>query len=151
MTRDPAIERVPQRPRNRSQHAHRAPRSAEQFQHAQDGIAVGACDAGFQQQEGGGIIRIDAMRLQAFPFPASVAQFLADHEEVFVVEQNRDAQMHCLLVNELDVDPARLVRVLHFDGTPITARFITRAITQHVHAEVIAPQAKSNKSREKVV
>jgi 2-oxoglutarate ferredoxin oxidoreductase subunit alpha len=96
-------------------------------------------------------IHLDAMRLQAFPFPASVAQFLADHEEVFVVEQNRDAQMHCLLVNELDVDPARLVRVLHFDGTPITARFITRAITQHVHAEVIAPQAKSNKSREKVV
>jgi 2-oxoglutarate ferredoxin oxidoreductase subunit alpha len=71
-------------------------------------------------------IHLDALRLQAFPFPASVSQFLADHEEVFVVEQNRDAQMHSLLVNELDVDPARLVRVLHFDGTPITARFITR-------------------------
>ena len=52
---------------------------------------------------------------------------------VFVVEQNRDAQMRQLLVNELEIDPARLVRVLHFDGTPITARFITRAITDHVH------------------
>ncbi len=88
-------------------------------------------------------IHLDALRLRAFPFPPSVAQFLAEHKQVFVVEQNRDAQMHCLLVNELDVDPARLVRVLHYDGTPITARFITRAITQHVQAGVIAPQRKS--------
>ena len=49
-----------------------------------------------------------------------------------VVEQNRDAQMRTLLVNELEVDPARLVKVLHYDGTPITARFITGAITAHV-------------------
>ncbi|MDP3826373.1 MAG: 2-oxoacid:acceptor oxidoreductase subunit alpha, partial [Polaromonas sp.] len=73
-------------------------------------------------------IHIDALRLRAFPFPALVAQFIAAHDKVFVVEQNRDAQMHCLLVNELDIDPARLVRVLHYDGTPITARFITGAI-----------------------
>jgi len=90
-------------------------------------------------------IHLDALRLRAFPFPAIVAQFLAEHEKVFVVEQNRDAQMHCLLVNELDVDPARLVRVLHYDGTPITARFITGAITQHVQAEVVTLQ---NKTRE---
>lgn len=84
---------------------------------------------------------LDAMRLRAFPFAASVAQFIAAHDKVFVVEQNRDAQMHCLLVNELDVDPARLVRVLHFDGTPITARFITEAIRQKMQAEVaVAPQ-----------
>ncbi len=88
-------------------------------------------------------IHLDAMRLRAFPFPAVVADFLAGHEEVFVVEQNRDAQMHSLLVNELGVDPARLVRVLHYDGTPITARFITRAITEHVHAEVVTPQRKN--------
>jgi 2-oxoglutarate ferredoxin oxidoreductase subunit alpha len=49
-----------------------------------------------------------------------------------VVEQNRDAQMHALLVNELGVDPARLVKVLHYDGTPITARFITQAIQTHL-------------------
>jgi 2-oxoglutarate ferredoxin oxidoreductase subunit alpha len=88
-------------------------------------------------------IHLDAMRLRAFPFPASVAQFIADHEEVFVVEQNRDAQMRSLLVNELDVDPAKLVKVLHYDGTPITARFIARAITSHVHAEVVAPKSKA--------
>jgi 2-oxoglutarate ferredoxin oxidoreductase subunit alpha len=86
-------------------------------------------------------IALDAMRLRAFPFPASVAQFIAAHDAVFVVEQNRDAQMHCLLVNELDIDPARLVRVLHYDGTPITARFITAAITGHVKA----PQHKAQR------
>ncbi len=47
---------------------------------------------------------------------------------MFVVEQNRDAQMRTLLINELEIDPARLVPVLHYDGTPITARFITGAI-----------------------
>ena len=86
-------------------------------------------------------MHLDALRLRAFPFAASVSQFIAAHDKVFVVEQNRDAQMHCLLVNELDVDPARLVRVLHFDGTPITARFITGAIRQKMQAEAAeAPQ-----------
>ena len=56
--------------------------------------------------------------------------------EVFVVEQNRDAQMHSMLVNELDVDPARLIRVLHYDGTPITARFIAHAIRQIVQPQI---------------
>ncbi|MDN8618561.1 2-oxoacid:acceptor oxidoreductase subunit alpha [Variovorax ginsengisoli] len=84
-------------------------------------------------------IHLDALRLRAFPFPESVVQFLARHTRVFVVEQNRDAQMRSLLVNELEIDPARLVKVLHFDGTPITARFIVEAIGAHVGAP--APRA----------
>jgi 2-oxoglutarate ferredoxin oxidoreductase subunit alpha len=76
-------------------------------------------------------IALDALRLRAFPFPGSVARFIAEHDQVFVVEQNRDAQLRSLLVNEFDINPAKLIRVLHFDGTPITARFITRAITGH--------------------
>lgn len=87
-----------------------------------------AMDEALQQLAAAGV-HVDAMRLRAFPFPASVRRFIAAHERVFVVEQNRDAQMRSLLVNELDANPARLVRVLHFDGTPITARFIARAIT----------------------
>jgi 2-oxoglutarate ferredoxin oxidoreductase subunit alpha len=79
-------------------------------------------------------IHLDAMRLRAFPFPPAVAAFLARYRQVFVVEQNRDAQMRSLLVNELDADPARLLRVLHYDGTPITARFIAAAIEAHVGA-----------------
>ncbi len=71
---------------------------------------------------------LDAMRLRAFPFPDAVRSFIDEHDQVFVVEQNRDGQMQTLLVNELQVDPARLPRVLHYDGTPITARFIVEAI-----------------------
>ena len=74
---------------------------------------------------------LDALRLRAFPFPDSVLDFIAAHDRVFVVEQNRDAQMHQLLVNELDIDPARLIRVLHYDGTPITARFIAGEIRKN--------------------
>jgi len=77
---------------------------------------------------------LDAMRLLAFPFPESVNQFIAEHDKVFVVEQNRDAQMHSLLVNELSIDPAQLVKVLHYDGTPITARFISNAIDKNLKA-----------------
>lgn len=73
-------------------------------------------------------IHVDGMRLLAYPFPKSVEQFLATHDTVFVVEQNRDAQMRTLLINELDANPKQLVKVLHFDGTPITARFIVSAV-----------------------
>ena len=77
-------------------------------------------------------VNLDAMRLRAFPFPDVVDQFIAAHEQVFMVEQNRDGQMHALLVNELQVDPARLIKVLHYDGTPITARFVAQAIQKHL-------------------
>jgi len=80
---------------------------------------------------------VDAMRLCAFPFPDSVSQFIAEHDKVFVVEQNRDAQMRAMLINELEVNPAKLVRVLHYDGTPITARFIIRNIHDSVQKETV--------------
>ncbi|MFZ4709470.1 MAG: 2-oxoacid:acceptor oxidoreductase subunit alpha [Zwartia sp.] len=79
-------------------------------------------------------IHLDAMRLRAFPFPASVEAFIAEHEQVYVVEQNRDAQMHSILVNELSIDPAKMIKVPHYDGTPITARFITDYIRTHLKA-----------------
>ena len=79
-------------------------------------------------------VQLDHLRVRAFPFPDSVADFIARHETVFVVEQNRDAQLRTLLVNELGIDPARLVPVLHYDGTPITARFIVNAVAERVQA-----------------
>ena len=81
-------------------------------------------------------LHLDAMRLCAFPFPDSVQEFIAAHDTVFVVEQNRDGQMHSLLVNELDFDPAKLPRVLHYDGTPITARFIAGAIAKRMQTQI---------------
>ncbi|MDY0743509.1 2-oxoacid:acceptor oxidoreductase subunit alpha [Paucibacter sp. R3-3] len=84
-------------------------------------------------------IALDGLRLRAFPFPESVREFIDSHGHVFVVEQNRDAQMRTLLINELEAAPDKLIKILHFDGTPITARFITEAITRQVH--VLATQA----------
>ncbi|MFI4939639.1 MAG: 2-oxoacid:acceptor oxidoreductase subunit alpha, partial [Burkholderiales bacterium] len=61
------------------------------------------------------------------------------------VEQNRDAQMHSLIVNELAINPAQLQKVLHYDGTPITARFITDAIEKNLKAaaEMTSPQKEA--------
>jgi len=73
---------------------------------------------------------LDAMRVRGFPFSDEVYEFIAAHERVFVVEQNRDAQLRTLLVNEGEIDPGKLVPVLHYDGTPITARFIAGEIGQ---------------------
>ena len=92
-------------------------------------------------------LHLDAMRLRAFPFPASVAAFIAEHTQVYVVEQNRDAQMHSLLVNELSIDPAKMVKVLHYDGTPITARFITDFIRKHLKPGT-STTSKANKQKE---
>ena len=67
-----------------------------------------------------------------FPFGPEVFDFIARHPTVFVVEQNRDAQMRTLLVNEGEVDPAGLVPVLHYDGLPITSTFIADAIRERL-------------------
>ena len=82
---------------------------------------------------------LNLLRIRAFPFPESVADFIADHTFIFVVEQNRDGQLRTLLINELSIDPARLVPVLHYDGTPITARFIAREISEHLAALKVTP------------
>jgi 2-oxoglutarate ferredoxin oxidoreductase subunit alpha len=86
--------------------------------------------------------RLDMLRVRAFPFHQSVVDFVAEHDFVFVVEQNRDAQLRMLMVNECGIDPVRLVPVLHYDGTPITARFIVRAIGDHLDALKVTPLRK---------
>jgi 2-oxoglutarate ferredoxin oxidoreductase subunit alpha len=86
---------------------------------------------------------LDLMRVRAFPFHQDVASFISDHDFVFVVEQNRDAQMRSLIVNELDIDPVRLVPILHYDGTSITARFISGAIGDRLDALKVTPLRKA--------
>ncbi|MDH4191472.1 MAG: 2-oxoacid:acceptor oxidoreductase subunit alpha [Betaproteobacteria bacterium] len=87
-------------------------------------------------------VALDTLRLLAFPFPDAVGDFIADHDQVFVIEQNRDAQMRTLIMAELNVDAARLMPVLHYDGTPITARFIAREIAERVRVLKIEPMRK---------
>ena len=85
---------------------------------------------------------LDMLRVRAFPFHQDVADFIADHDCVFVVEQNRDAQLRSLIVNEFGIDPLRLIPILHYDGTPITARFIAREIGEDLEALKVTPLRK---------
>jgi 2-oxoglutarate/2-oxoacid ferredoxin oxidoreductase subunit alpha len=83
--------------------------------------------------------RLDMLRIRAFPFHHDVPEFIAEHDFVFLVEQNRDAQLRSLIVNECGVDPVRIMPILHYDGTPITARFIAQAIGENLDALKVAP------------
>jgi 2-oxoglutarate ferredoxin oxidoreductase subunit alpha len=85
---------------------------------------------------------LDTLRVRAFPFHHEVDSFISDHDAVFLVEQNRDGQLRMLVVNECGIDPARIVPILHYDGTPITARFISDTIGDHLDALKITPLRK---------
>jgi 2-oxoglutarate ferredoxin oxidoreductase subunit alpha len=74
---------------------------------------------------------LDLLRVRGFPFHRDVEDFIDAHDTLFVVEQNRDGQLRTLIVNELGIDPARLVPVLHYDGTPITAADIADGVSAH--------------------
>ena len=87
-------------------------------------------------------VHLDTLRVRAFPFHDEIADFIAEHDQVFVVEQNRDAQLRMLLVNELPIDAAKLIPVLHYDGTPITARFILREIGEKLAMFNVTPLRK---------
>ena len=73
---------------------------------------------------------IDAMRIRSFPFSAEVWDFIDQHESIFLVEQNRDAQMKTLLISEGKINPEKFISVLCFDGAPITADFISESIIE---------------------
>ncbi len=84
-------------------------------------------------------LAVDALRVRAFPFSEDVTDFVNHHDHVFVVEQNRDAQLRTLLIAEGMVSPEKLSPVLHYDGTPITARFIHKEIAQRLGAFTAVP------------
>ncbi len=85
------------------------------------------------KQEG---IELDALRIKAFPFNQDVEDFINSHERVFVIDQNRDAQMRSLLMIELNASPAKLISILNYDGMPITADNIMKQVTAKLMAQV---------------
>jgi 2-oxoglutarate ferredoxin oxidoreductase subunit alpha len=70
------------------------------------------------------------MRVKAFPFDEQVEQFIDAHDRIYVVEQNRDAQLRSLFLLETEVEQNKLVPLLFYDGLPINARGIVEAIDQ---------------------
>ena len=92
-------------------------------------------------------IYVNAVRVRSFPFQDEIFDFVASHSKVFVIEQNRDAQLKTLLVNDAGINPASLISVLHYDGTPITARYITAEIAEIVAALNVRPLVKKDKDK----
>jgi 2-oxoglutarate ferredoxin oxidoreductase subunit alpha len=94
-------------------------------------VSMGSCDEAVREAldvlaaRG---VALDYLRVRAFPFNGAVQEFLDAHDEIFVVEQNRDAQLRSLLTLETDVDKRKLVPVLHYNGLPLYADFIVQAI-----------------------
>ncbi len=104
-------------------------------------VAVGSCDAAIEEaldRLAAKGIYADYCRIRAFPFGKKVRQFLEQHEHVFVVEQNRDAQLKTLLLAETQHSPARLQSILHYGGLPMDHRCVTDALTQHAASGVAA-------------
>jgi 2-oxoglutarate ferredoxin oxidoreductase subunit alpha len=84
-------------------------------------------------------IYLNAMRVRAFPFNDEVRQYIERHQQVFVIEQNRDAQLRTLLMAEFEFGPDKLKSVLCFDGSPISARNIRRQIKTHLNSDNVLP------------
>jgi 2-oxoglutarate ferredoxin oxidoreductase subunit alpha len=82
-------------------------------------------------------VSLDLLRLRAFPFGPEVEAFIEAHDTVFVVEQNRDGQMRSMLINELEINPKKLAKIVHYDGTPVTARFIAGAIGKYLNIQQV--------------
>ena len=80
-------------------------------------------------------VGLDLLRVRAFPFGEEVQNFIDGHDLVFVVEQNRDGQLRSMLINELEIHPKKLAKILHYDGTPITASFIATSIGARIEAD----------------
>ncbi len=80
---------------------------------------------------------IDMLQLLAVPFHDSVREFINMHDHIYVIEQNRDAQMRTVLMNELDCDPLKLRSVLHYDGSPLSASVVIERVKPLMNIENI--------------
>ncbi|MEZ5985321.1 MAG: 2-oxoacid:acceptor oxidoreductase subunit alpha [Hyphomonas sp.] len=104
-------------------------------------IAIGSSDAAVTEArdrlEAAGI-PVDYLRVRGFPFSEDVDTFINDHEEVFVIEQNRDAQLLNLLITETSAAKEKLVPVLHYSGEPLNYRFVYEAVETALKVRKIA-------------
>ncbi len=88
-------------------------------------------------------LALDTMRIRAFPFNNAVQSFINNHKQVFVIDQNRDAQLRTLLINECEINPSKLLSLCCYDGMPITATFIRDNILNVLDANKVEPIRKS--------
>lgn len=104
-------------------------------------VSLGSCDGAVHEaldllrRRG---VQIDYLRVRAFPFGQDVEDFLAAHSQVFVVEQNRDAQLRSLLVLETAVEKARLHPILHYSGLPMSSSVIVDGVLASIPEQRLA-------------
>ena len=96
-------------------------------------LSIGSCDGAVKEalvrlkEEGTGL---NYCRVKAFPFGEEIRDFIDRHERIYVVEQNRDAQLRALLMLDLEIDPRKLVPILHYNGLPLAANFVVRKVQE---------------------
>jgi 2-oxoglutarate ferredoxin oxidoreductase subunit alpha len=95
------------------------------------GSGDGACKEALDRLESQSV-GLNYCRVKAFPFTEAVRDFIEQHEIVYVVEQNRDAQLRTLLINDIDADPRKLVPLLHYNGMPINAGFVVEKVLEEI-------------------
>jgi 2-oxoglutarate ferredoxin oxidoreductase subunit alpha len=96
-------------------------------------LSVGSCDGAVREA----LVKLkeknlglNYCRVKAFPFNDDVREFIDKHERIYVVEQNRDAQLRTLLMLDIDANPAKLTSVLHYKGLPISADFVINRVLE---------------------
>ncbi len=96
-------------------------------------LSLGSCDPAVQEalvklKDKG--VALNYCRVRAFPFTQSVRDFIEKHDRVYVVEQNRDAQLRALLMLDALSDEAKLASVLHYNGMPLNASFVVNRVLE---------------------
>ncbi|MBT8066421.1 MAG: 2-oxoacid:acceptor oxidoreductase subunit alpha [Gammaproteobacteria bacterium] len=95
------------------------------------GSGDGACKEALDRLEAEGV-GLNYCRVKAFPFTDAIRDFIEQHEVVYVVEQNRDAQLRTLLINDINAEPQKLVSLLHYNGMPINAGFVVEKVLEEI-------------------
>ncbi len=96
-------------------------------------LTIGSCDGAVKEalvKLKGQNVGLNYCRIKAFPFTESVRDFVDKHDRIYVVEQNRDAQLRMLLQLDIDADPGKLISMLHYKGLPISADFVIRRVLE---------------------
>ena len=104
-------------------------------------VSLGSCDGAVREalevlaREG---TEVNYLRVRGFPFSRALEEFLEQHEQIFVVEQNRDAQLKSLLLLETNVDRRKLISILHYGGMPIDSRCIIEGVNAALAKQAVA-------------
>jgi len=98
-------------------------------------LSIGSCDGAVREalvQLKDKNVGLNYCRVKAFPFPKSVREFIDKHDLIYVVEQNRDAQLRSLLILDAEISQEKLIPLLHYDGMPIGADFVVKRVLEEV-------------------